>query len=309
MSQRNRLSYATVKRGLILAAFLIPISVVSFAEPVSKPIYEEQEAQTEQNEQRPEIAPAPLAVQGEAQEQPSPDEPGSNGTHYYEEADLHAQVRMAKATENLVKLTDRQFWATIVEITLLIGAVCAAVWAAVAASNAAKAGADTVGAMRRSERAYVTMSHTPPGLDLVTQLGQAIFKVKVKNHGRTPATITDALFHLDWFGEGNPAPERPQYRIDEPRPKVGFFLVAGTDFYLARRLPVPGKGESDGLWLYGYVDYTDEFGQDHRGGYARIYSDALAGRSDEVGNLIFVDKQGWNYDRPREPDEDNRETE
>ncbi len=76
---------------------------------------------------------------------------------------------------------------------------------------------------------------------------------------------------------------------------------------------MPNKGVGEELWLYGFVDYTDEFGQDHRGGYARVYSDALAGRSDEMNNLVFVDKAGWNYDSPRLPDggdkpKDNKST-
>ncbi len=159
-----------------------------------------------------------------------------------------------------------------------------------AASRAAQAATDTVGAMRRSERAYVTMS---------ARGGYAAFEIEIKNHGRTPATITDVLLQLDWFGDGNPAPDRPPYRIDGPRKEVGFFLVTQAHFFHTDSLPIPNEGEGNELWLYGFVDYTDEFGQDHRGGYARVYCDTRAGRRDEKNNLVFVDKVGWNYDCPR----------
>ena len=89
------------------------------------------------------------------------------------------------------------------------------------------------------------------------------------------------------------------HRIDEPRKEVGFFLVTQAHFFHTDSLPIPNEGEGNELWLYGFVDYTDEFGQDHRGGYARVYCDTRAGRRDENNNLVFVGKAGWNYDCPR----------
>ena len=77
------------------------------------------------------------------------------------------------------------------------------------AKKTTEAGIDAVVAMRRSERAYVTMSHKPPGLDLTAQLGYAGFTIKIKNYGRTPATVKDVLLQFDWFGVANPAPDRP----------------------------------------------------------------------------------------------------
>ena len=67
------------------------------------------------------------------------------------------------------------------------------------------------------------------------------------------------------------------------------------------------------LWLYGYVDYIDQFGQRHRAGWARLYEpdrddrqyypsdDDFAKRS----NLVFVAEEGYNYDRERMPREGN----
>ena len=49
------------------------------------------------------------------------------------------------------------------------------------------------------------------------------------------------------------------------------------------------------LYLVGYVDYMDAFGERHRGGYARIY-DPQPGLPNNLG---FVTEDGYNYDRPR----------
>ena len=114
--------------------------------------------------------------------------------------DLIAQQAMARAAENLIPPAYWQVGLGFLGVILIAVALfytrraaISAHDAAVQAARAAKAGIDAVAAMRRSERAYVTMSHTPPGLDLVTRLGRAIFKIEVKNHGRTPATVQRQL--------------------------------------------------------------------------------------------------------------------
>lgn len=284
-------------RGCLIAALLLAAGAPSQAadEPVSEPVTTE--AETEERKAPPPAVP----YQAETKADPEPYQPDCDSPKSVDEADLCEQRRMAKAAKEQVYWTERQFWGTGVEIILLIFAVGFAGWAAIAASQAARAAAKTVGAMRRSERAYVKMSHLPSGLDLISQPGFAGFVVEIKNHGRTPATITDVLFQLDWFDDENPAPDRPIYRFDEPRRKVGGFLVSQDFFFHHRILPMPTEGNVEGeLWLYGYVDYTDEFGENHRGGYARRY------RPNGDNNLIFASKTGWNYDEPRQSHEDER---
>ena len=50
------------------------------------------------------------------------------------------------------------------------------------------------------------------------------------------------------------------------------------------------------LYLFGYVDYTDQFGQNHRAGYARRYDPNI---KKGQNNLVFVTEYGYNYDEPR----------
>ena len=299
MSGGNRL-YCVALGGCLVWLILAGLVWPSLAQEAKSP--SKAAAQTEQPDAKePEAVKSPAAAPPE-QEEPPPAVEGQHGqgANYYSEADLEAQRRMAVATEELTELTGNQIVIGGIEIVLLVAAVILTAWAAIAASRAAKASAETVAAMRRSERAYVTMSHRPPGLDLLARMGFAAFEVEIKNHGRTPATVTDVLLQLDWFGEGNPAPDRPVYRTGQPRRKIGFFLVTQAHFYYSRSLPIPNKGVGEELWLYGYVDYTDEFEQDHRAGYARIYVEG------GENNLLFVDRRNWNYDSPRLPNEGDR---
>ncbi len=50
------------------------------------------------------------------------------------------------------------------------------------------------------------------------------------------------------------------------------------------------------MWIYGYVDYTDKFDQNHRGGYERVYDHTL-----HSNKFKFMEQSGYNYDddRPR----------
>ena len=49
---------------------------------------------------------------------------------------------------------------------------------------------------------------------------------------------------------------------------------------------------------HGYVDYIDQFGQRHRGGYARVYDPRLDTEPSR-NNLLFITQKGYNYDRLR----------
>ena len=219
-----------------------------------------------------------------------------------EKDDLKAQQAMAVSAAEIITVSWWQFGAGVLGILLLIGTLCYTHKAAKEAKRAAQAGIDAVAAMRHSERAYVTISHKPPGLTLQAKSGFATFTIEVKNHGRTPATVTDVLIHLDRFTEANPAPDKPVYRADDSRRKVEAFLVAGNSFKRFARRRLPAGGDEGELWLYGYVDYVDEFGDAHRDGYARVYRPDMEDTQvplEERNNLVFVARAGWNYDRDR----------
>jgi hypothetical protein len=163
------------------------------------------------------------------------------------------------------------------------------------------------------ERAYITMSHITPIFDpsrdsnafRIRDDGAALVRIEFKNYGRTPAEVIGGRFKLEHIRENEEPPVQPIYTGQgSVRFDVAYFLVANADFIFdfGFELPFPigalvsvEKG-SDRLWLVGYVDYRDKFGDVHRAGYARRYDPHITGN-----NLTFVTEPGYNYDHPRLP--------
>lgn len=157
------------------------------------------------------------------------------------------------------------------------------------------------------ERAYVNMSHKPPGLHFDPDgkghpgfLGAILV---ITNHGRTPARVigTSVGFHVFPLLPENSLPTAPPYRSEDQIP-VEFFLMPTGKFFQGNprvhlltdeQLRDIQDGQL-GLWLLGYVDYIDIFERPHRGGYARRYEPAMhaTGRP----NLVFETQRGYNYD-------------
>lgn len=169
-----------------------------------------------------------------------------------------------------------------------------------------------------SERAYVTLSHiSPPGLVLDVKTGTILITLRVRNSGRTPATISNLIIRAAALPNGTPLPDSPYYEPERDDASAKAFLATEEDFFHTRVLSL-----SDGdlvevlngnqtLYLFAFVDYMDQFGGRHRGGYARKYDQERDRRenypSDESfgkrNNLIFVTERYYNYDRERKKDE------
>jgi hypothetical protein len=66
------------------------------------------------------------------------------------------------------------------------------------------------------------------------------------------------------------------------------------------------RANSADLYMIGFVDYKDQFGERHRAGYARQYYPAIDEkeyRTEEErakrNNLRVIGQERYNYDRPR----------
>ena len=159
-----------------------------------------------------------------------------------------------------------------------------------------------------SERAWVKMSHRSGGefgngLEIDRERNEIRIVIQVKNYGRTPADVSNVF--LDWraLPKGQSLPDSPNYLPTEyALLSISAFLVANDEVlsWITFRgisgdhLDKIGTGDET-LWIYGYVDYTDAFGQRHRAGYARQYVPGRTGNS-----LIVVTHSAYNYDRPRQ---------
>lgn len=204
---------------------------------------------------------------------------------------------------------------------LLVFITGAAVWVALgtlrainrqvsANQTSAEAALEEARAIKMSERAYIKMSHDEDGL-VITQnetVRMCDVNLKIENCGRTPGTVTDVRLNISLLGGDKVLPKIPNYGgvPDESTPNV--FLVPGDFFYWFRvrslgklDSPNPATGAIR-LYVLGYVDYIDIFGQRHRAGYARQYNPHVGGGKK---NLFFVSEPGYNYDRQRQPGEGN----
>jgi len=150
----------------------------------------------------------------------------------------------------------------------------------------------------RIERAYVKMSHLPPGIGFDGGTGRLFINMGIKNFGNTPAYVTNVVLAAIVRDE---LPESPDYPHPQLSPAKSF-LVKDDEVVLREEQLTISVGEeqdvksgSKKLWIVGYVDYIDSFRERHRGGYARLYWP----QAPQANNLIFVAQPGWNYDRLR----------
>lgn len=199
------------------------------------------------------------------------------------------------------KITD----VLLVVFTALLWSSTRKLWKeAVTASSIAKKSADaallTAQNMERTERAYVKMSHTDPGLILKEGETTESYEVEVKieNCGKTPAMVTEARLRFMAHDYDNPLPLTIDYTDSDAAERPSSAFLVPTDYFFIRRgSPMDKHGairnHQKRLILFGYVDYTDIFGQQHRAGYAREY------RTVRGNNLFLIAAKGYNYDRPR----------
>jgi hypothetical protein len=165
---------------------------------------------------------------------------------------------------------------------------------------------------RVSERAYIKMSHTPPGVTF-NNSGSFTVQMQIVNYGKTPAEIIDAHIcpHVLKISEMLPAEPDYQRHKGLPSPLRAFLVANDKFFFRPKRVSIAPaeitaiKAGLSNFYLIGYVDYRDKFGATHRAGYARIYhpdQDRREGwESDKAfkkrSNLGFVLDDGYNYDR------------
>jgi len=154
-----------------------------------------------------------------------------------------------------------------------------------------------LGQTRVIERAYVKLSHEPPGVGFERMDMTIHVKLRVKNFGRTPAQVTDVILRPVILAPAERLPAVLSYRGTEVYPATRAFLVADDKIFTHVVFPLSER-EYEGVWarqlslhVIGFVDYIDAFGVRHRGGYARIYTPDLQ------NNLTFTaENSAYNFD-------------
>ena len=170
------------------------------------------------------------------------------------------------------------------------------------------------------ERAYIKISHRPPGIETEGITGLFWVNLEIANFGKTPARVTDLFLKHVVVPHQKGLTEVPDYSVPAVRDNIpNAFLVTEDKFFFVQRCKIPKlemisimELQSD-LYLIGFVDYVDQFKQRYRGGYARRYQPRMDDRSryktddafEQRSNLVFVAQNGYNYDRPRGRGEGN----
>jgi hypothetical protein len=196
----------------------------------------------------------------------------------------------------------------LVQIGLLIVGIGYSIFAGLQWCTIRRQAATTDTNLKIVERAYVTLSHvsSPPNEVILNQMsGQFQVVTQIMNFGHTPATVIKACLVPLILPNGQPLPKLPDYKRPEgKRQDLNVFLVAEDKCFVPWDFPldlaaVPGiESGAQKLWLYGFVDYIDQFGQPYCAGYARVYDP-------ESKTLVFITQDGYNYDRPRKKGEGN----
>jgi hypothetical protein len=166
---------------------------------------------------------------------------------------------------------------------------------------------------RTIQRAYVKISHPRPGIERLDDSGNIWLTISIKNYGQTPGTVSDVVLRPLVVPHGEPLPKVPDYSTEIKGPIISAFLVTNDDFSLSRFCTISTdelskvKGLISDLYLVGFVDYKNQFGERYRGGYARQYQPMIDKRIPNAtetqfaqrNNLTVVAQEGYNYDRVR----------
>ncbi len=173
-------------------------------------------------------------------------------------------------------------------------------------ANAASAQANS---LKAAERAYVKLAHTEaPHIDQKKNWGAV--RMEIKNYGRTPATVTDAVFGANLLDIAASLEIPPPYPANDVREAIPHaFLVTQDFFYTSKTFPLVERdreailcGEKR-LWIFGYVDYIDAFNERYRGEWVRVYNPLLD--DGEQNTLVYPNIGRYNSDRKRKNGEGN----
>ena len=182
-------------------------------------------------------------------------------------------------------------------------------------ADAAKASADAASlqaaAAMAGERAWISLKFQKPGFVKPTAgTSLACVKVTVKNHGKTPAHVTNIHIGMMIREHGDPLPIDFSVPDDPTRRHTSGHLFADdTPLYEERYFTFkdPDKSSVENsekrLWIYAWVDYIDAFGRRHRFFKGRLYEPIL-GDGENAGGMNLMRPEGlYEIDRPRTSNE------
>lgn len=179
-----------------------------------------------------------------------------------------------------------------------------------ATRTSAVAAAANANGVIQAERAYVAMAHTSYLLKF-DEPDAIWFEVQIRNHGRTPGTVLGGAVRVVFGPIDHQAPETlapdgtttsiaPAFLVPNKKmcTRGMVFRVDSARIHRATQpITLHDEQEPLSLWLMGYVDYRDQFGESHRGGYGRRWDR-------DTKDLVFDrTTAAFNFDRPLSDEE------
>lgn len=145
---------------------------------------------------------------------------------------------------------------------------------------------------KATERAYLDMSHTPPGMRQHPN-GGFVVSLGIKNNGNTPGDIFGGRV---WVA----TTDKPGYQWVKlvEISKIPPAYINPSDTISISNIAAPITPAilktAVTIWIVAEIDYLDRFGDAHHSGYGRRYVAQLT-----ENNLVFDESTtGMNYDRP-----------
>lgn len=156
-----------------------------------------------------------------------------------------------------------------------------------------------------AQRAFIKITFPNPGLS-PSPPPDSVYQIftDIENIGQTPTRVTDIRFTFKLRYHGQALPTVPDHTESDSGGMHRAFLHKNDPIRIRRLLPINHEDEdaiqskAKDLYVYGYVDYIDQFSQRHRAGYAWCYEPGSA-----PANLFIVAQSEYNYDRPRQQGE------
>ena len=272
-------------RGFLIGVILFAGNIALSAEQPQEPSVKTEQGKDASREKG---EASPLFVTPEKQKAPALDKRPDDEANYRARADLEAQRRMAVAAEQLKDLTNTQIWVSAVEVALISITVFFAAWAAIAASQAAKAAYLTIDFMRKAERPFFVVGELHPR-DFAKAIkafralpgkwsksDRYVVEVAaiINNVGTRPGIIRSVHFDYCWQPPPKKQPEietlgewagKQSIARDGKSPTIVGSFVFSADF-------INGFMElGEHLCVHGFVRYSDVHGTTWRSGFSFEY--------------------------------------
>jgi len=212
------------------------------------------------------------------------------------------QIEPSEKAEKARDYTSSEWWLVYLTAALSVITGYLALFTGKLFRATARAGEDA----KCVQRAYIQVNDLDEPIELGED-GSFFGSFRIRNYGNTPARITAISVASFVLHSRADLPPEPPYGSEF---EIHVLVAPQDHFVHQRRLEYSANVVEAAdtlqsinvmtltLYIVGYVDYTDNFGVNHRNGFARSYFPPRPQGSGK-SYLTFITNQGYNYDTER----------